>query len=58
MTRLESRQRGLFAVVAESARWKPASEASVHSELGVVVAVVAESAHLKPAFEASAHFQF
>ena len=35
MTRLESRQRGLFAVVAESARWKPASasEASAHSEL-------------------------
>ena len=60
MTRLESRQRDQFVVVADSARLKPASapEASAHSELVVVVAVVAESAHLKPAFEASAHFQF
>jgi len=55
MTRLESRQRGLIVVVAESARLKPASEASVHSELVIVVVVVVESARLKPASESSAH---
>ena len=51
MTRLESRQRGQFVVVAEPARLKPASEASAQSELVIVVV----SARLKPASEASAH---
>ena len=58
MTRLESRQRDQFVVVADSARLKPASapEASAHSELViVVVVVVAESARWKPASEASVH---
>ena len=44
MTRLGSRQRGQLFAEVESARLKPASEASAHSEL-VIVAASEASAH-------------
>ena len=58
MTRLGSRQRGQLVAEVESARLKPASEASAHSEL-VIVAASEASAHselvIVAASEASAH---
>ena len=67
MTRLESRQRGQFVAAAESARLKPASEASARSE-PVIVAATEASAHsvlvvahselaIVAASEASAHYE-
>ena len=45
MTRLGSRQRGQLFAEVESARLKPASEASAHSELAIVAASEASAHH-------------